>query len=236
MNLSKARLREQDVARILESLQLPPASDKPATSLILASGLPGSGKSTFCRRLAAEIDAVILESDALRRLLFDAPAFDAPESRRLFEALHEAARRLLQRGLTVIIDATSLRQADRLPAYEIAAQTGARLLLLRFEAPEHVIEQRLKGRSLAPHPADNSTAGIAVYRRLAETAEPLREAHWTIDTSDSEAAQSALREIVAACRAQPANNSDPELATSKRNLAGAASRRRGAAGTEGTVS
>ncbi len=233
MSPSKARALQQDVSRILDYLDLPTALGHQTPSLVLASGLPGSGKSTFCRRLAVETGAIVLESDALRRVLFLQPAHDSRESARLFAALWQAARTLLQRGAGVIVDATNLRQTDRQPAYELAEQTGARLLLLSFEAPENVIEQRLTRRVSSPDAADNSTAGVAVYRRMAETAEPFHDAHWTIDTSDSDATESALRAVVAAIRDE---HSQTRTKISTRDLVGVAGRHNGATRRGGTVS
>ena len=168
--------------------------------LVLTIGLPGSGKSTFARRLAPEIDATILESDALRHLLVKQPSYSRTENRRLFAALHAAAHALLGSGRSVIIDATSVRESDRIPAYELAGRTGARLIQLSFSASREVIEQRLAGRSNAVDPADNSSAGIGVYRRMAETAEPPKREHWSIDTSDDAATDAALTRVVEACR------------------------------------
>jgi hypothetical protein len=169
-------------------------------TLILTIGLPGSGKSTFARRLAPQIEAVILESDALRRLLFEAPAYSRSESRRLFDALHETARQLLLAGRNVIIDATSLSESDRQPAHDVAAQTGARLLLLRFSAPEAVIKQRLARRLDAPDPLDSSSAGLRVYRSMAARAQAPSSGHWDIDTSNATEVEGALSRVVEACR------------------------------------
>jgi predicted kinase len=168
--------------------------------LILLVGLPGSGKSTFARRLAAEIDAAVLESDALRVLLFGEPAYTAIESRRLFEAIRASSRELLEHGRSVIIDATNLREGDREGAYALADEAEARLLILRFTAAEPLILQRLAGRRDGVDPDDRSAAGPAVYRRLAETEEPVRRPHWTIDTSDAAATDAALHRVVEACR------------------------------------
>lgn len=198
--LAAAR-REAHVSRILQAAS-EPASGVPngAATLILTIGLPGSGKSTFARRLAPQIEAVILESDALRRLLFETPRFSRSESRHLFDALHEAARQLLGAGRNVIIDATSLSEADRRPAYEVATQKSARLLLLRFSAPEDVIEQRLLQRLDSPDRLDNSSAGLGVYRRMADRAQVPSSEHWDIDTSNATEVEEALSMVVEACR------------------------------------
>ena len=52
---------EDDVATILQSLDIPPTSQATPT-LVVCAGLPGTGKSTFSRRIATETGAVVLES------------------------------------------------------------------------------------------------------------------------------------------------------------------------------
>ncbi|HLF70817.1 MAG TPA: ATP-binding protein [Dehalococcoidia bacterium] len=187
---TRPRLRD-DVATILDSLTLAAAATA-RPSLVVCVGLPGTGKSTFARRLAAETGAIVLESDVLRRRLVDSPTFSASESVRLFRALHEAAQRLLQRRYSVIFDATSLRERDRTPLYEIAAATGANLIVLRFDAPEAVVEARLEARDAR----DASSADMAVYNQLRHFEEELLHEHLLVDTSDSVATESTLRGVV----------------------------------------
>ena len=192
------------MARILEAAGAAPPHRGTAPTLILTAGLPGSGKSTFVRRLALATGAAVLESDALRRLLFGEPSYSAAENRRLFEALPAAARELLEHGRNVIIDATNLRESDRQPAYSLAKETGARLLILRFSAPDSVIRQRLALRHDGADPRESSSAGLAVYRMMAEREEPLTRDHWQIDTSDAAATDSAFSRVVEACRPRTA--------------------------------
>ncbi|HEU0072897.1 MAG TPA: ATP-binding protein [Dehalococcoidia bacterium] len=198
---SAAARLEADVSRILQASANPAhtaTSDAPV--LILTIGLPGSGKSTFARRLAPQLDAVILESDALRRLLFDSPAYSRPETQRLFVALHGAARQLLRARRNVIIDATSITDGDRRPAFHVAEQAGARLLLLNFTAPEDVIKHRLAQRLESADPQEASSAGLRVYRRMAARAQAPSSEHWNVDTSNAAEVESALSRVVEACR------------------------------------
>ncbi len=194
---------EVDVSKILQATSSQaPASDLESPLVVLTIGLPATGKSTFTRRLAPLIDATILESDAIRRLLFEQPGYTRAESKRLFIALHEAARNLLGAGHNIIIDATSIRESDRRPVYGIAAAAGAPLLLLNFRATPEVIEQRLTRRADALDPGDSSSAGLGIYRRMAARAEqPLRE-HWTIDTTNAAETDGALNRLVEACRSE----------------------------------
>jgi predicted kinase len=170
--------------------------------LLMTVGLPGTGKSTFCRRLAPLIGATILESDALRRLLFEKPTHSARENAALFSALHEAARVLLVGGTVVIIDATSIVERDRRHLYRLASDAGARLAIACFDAPRRVIEERLRRRAFDGDPLDSSTADITIYDRMAPRFRLPARDHWLIDTSDSEAMEAALTQIAAYCRAR----------------------------------
>jgi predicted kinase len=198
MSPRKVRTLESDVLRILGFLKLPQPQHT-APTLILTSGLPGSGKSTFCRRLAQATSAVILESDALRRLLFDEPRYTVNESHRLFAAIHAAAEHLLSRGRLVIIDATSLSESDRRPVYRLAERTHATLHLLHFTASREVIEQRLVRRARREDGRDASSAGLTVYLLMEQRAEPPLREHRRIDTSDPMATEAALLELIEAC-------------------------------------
>ena len=67
--------------------------------------------------------------------------------------------------------------------YNIAHRTGAKLILVRVEAPVEVIAQRLSMRDEGNAAAeDRSTAGWSVYRRMASSVEPIRRGHYAVDT------------------------------------------------------
>jgi predicted kinase len=196
-----------DVLRILASLAETTVDAGSAPVLVMTVGLPGSGKSTFSRRLAAEVGAVVLESDALRHLLFGRPTFLINESRRLFHAIHEATRGLLQRGQSVIIDSSSLKEQDRRPIYGIAADEGVSLVIVQLRAEESIIFDRLLEREAsATREAEYRTAGLRVFRRMRRYQQTLRRDHWQIDTSEAEAAEAAFWRVVAACRANASGN------------------------------
>ena len=176
-----------DTDRLYASLgPLPSPTGTPA--LIVLSGLPGSGKSYFCRQLAALLPSLVtLETDSLRGILFADPTHSGGENARLFRAIHRLMERLLAEGHTIALDATNLIRKNRRRLYRIAEQTGASLLILELTAPESVIRQRLSQREA--HAAagqatdDNSTAGIDVYERMIRSAQPIRRDHITVDTS-----------------------------------------------------
>ncbi len=180
----RRRLREQrtaaDLDRLLSALApLPPASEHPA--LVMLVGLPGTGKSTFSRALADRFPAAIVESDAVRKILFPQPSYSPTEHYIVFQRGYALADALLKQGISVIFDATNLVEKNRKSLYRIAESRGARLAIILTEAPETVIRQRLQRRQ--DHPDGNSDAGWDVYERMITTMEHIRREHVVIDTT-----------------------------------------------------
>lgn len=151
--------------------------------LVLISGLPGSGKSYFARRLAGRVKAVVIETDFVRRTLYPQPKYTGGESFYVYRVSHYLIRRLLERGYRVVFDATNLLERKREVLYNIAEQAEAKLVIVRVVAPEDVIRQRLESRERRPSPEDLSEATWAVYERMKKTEQPIRRQHIVVDTS-----------------------------------------------------
>ena len=169
--------------RLLESLgQLVEPVVKPA--FIVVSGLPGTGKSHFCRRLADRIPLIILESDLMRKALFPLPTYNAEESVRLFQAIHRLIEQLLKKGMSVVLDATNLSERNRERLYHIAYQCNVRLILVRVEAPLEVVQARLKNRMEGTAlEEDHSEADWTVFQKMQGSAQRIRHNHFAVDTS-----------------------------------------------------
>jgi len=171
-----------DVQRLAESLgELPEPMVDPA--FIVVSGLPGSGKSHFCSRLAERLPFVILESDALRKTLFPSPSYSPQENNRLFQTCHLLIERLLKKGIPLILDATNLSERYREHLYSIADRLDVKLILVRVEAPAKVVRERLKARQEGANLENKSDADWEVYRRMEPAVEKIRRNHYAVDTS-----------------------------------------------------
>jgi Predicted kinase len=189
-----AALNMYDADRLEKSLGRLPAPVA-RSSMVVMIGLPGSGKSHLARAIAARVPAAVLDIDALRAALFEDPQHTAKEHGRLFPALHVLMDRLLARRTTVIVDATNLKETNRRPYYKIAAEHGAKVLLVRVWARTPVIRRRLLARAESPDPADRSTATMEVYKRMREGAQRVRKGHISVDTSAD--TRAAVDKIVA---------------------------------------
>jgi predicted kinase len=173
---------EADVRRLMESLGRLPAPEVPPV-FIVVSGLPGTGKSYLSRRLAERLAYPILESDALRKQLFPRPTYSAIESGILFRAIHRLIENLLDKGISLILDATNLTEKYRERLYSIAEKGKARLIIVHTKAPPEVVRERLKNRVEKGRNGEKSDADWEVYLKLSTTAEKIRRKHYTIDTS-----------------------------------------------------
>lgn len=172
-----------DTEQLLESLeQLPEPVVKPA--FVVVSGLPGTGKSYFCRRLAERIPVTILESDVMRKTLFPSPTYSTMESARLFQAIHHLIEHLLKKGIPLVLDATNLSERNRERLYHIAYQLNARLVMVRVEAPFEVVQERLRNRANGTgSEEDQSEADWAVFQKMKTSVQQIRRHHFAVDTS-----------------------------------------------------
>jgi predicted kinase len=171
-----------DLQRLTDGLgEIPEPVVKPA--FVAVSGLPGTGKSYFCAKLAERLPLVILESDALRKTLFSPPSYSPEESAHLFRILHLLIERLLKKGIPLILDATNLSERDRERLYNIAGRLDARLILVRIEAPPELVYQRLKARENGGDSGNNSDADWEVYRKMKPSVEKISRKHYVVDSS-----------------------------------------------------
>jgi predicted kinase len=178
----KAESLGRDARKLREGLgELPEPVARPV--FVMVSGLPGTGKSYFSRRLTEQLPSVVVESDALRKRLFRAPSYSANESHRLFQACHRLIEDLLGGGISVILDATNLIEHQREHLYRIADRLGVKLIVVQAESPAEVVRERLGKRQEGGGEHDSSDADWYVYQRMKNKAQRIRRNYFSLDTS-----------------------------------------------------
>ena len=140
-----------------------PASDKPAAAparppkgvVVLAIGLPGSGKSSWFKRH----NITPLSSDLLRSLLFDDPNEQRFQDL-VFSNLRSMLKaRLIARRPMNYVDATNLTSHDRHSWIKLAKDFGYEVQAVFFDVPLEVCLERNQKRE--------RVVGEDVLRRLA---------------------------------------------------------------------
>jgi len=122
--------------------------------LVAIGGLSGTGKSTLAAALAPALGARVLRSDVIRKRLFEvAPetrlptsAYTSQVSRRVYQMLRRKAADALAAGYSVIIDAVSLKPAERRSFIAVAEAAGVPFVGLWLVAPAATMDRRLRAR------------------------------------------------------------------------------------------
>ena len=165
-----------------------------AVRLVLVGGLPGTGKSTLAEELRRKTGWVLLRSDVIRNERISPPTHALTEGgcgagrytvelrAQVYSELLRRSDHLLQRGESVILDASWSQEPQRRRAREVAKRTGADLIEVRCDAPRNVTENRIRIR--AERGGDPSEATPDIARSMAREAEPWPEAT-RVDTAGS---------------------------------------------------
>lgn len=111
--------------------------------LIIAVGLPGSGKSTYFERISANP----VSTDAIRQQLAD-DATDQSINKAVYATLRFVAKMRVSVGRPVTyIDATNLTVRDRRQYIDMARRWNCRVQALYFDTPVEVCKERNRNRA-----------------------------------------------------------------------------------------
>ncbi len=132
----------------------------PPPALILVSGLISTGKSTLAMQLGKRLGVEVFRSDVVRKRLHHIPplehrldkfgsgVYTANATELTYAALLQKARRALDRGQSIVLDASFMRERHRQAAEELARTSAARLRIIECTAQDHIIRSRLDARQL----------------------------------------------------------------------------------------
>lgn len=204
--------RARAAARRYFSLAARYARSLPPPMLVITCGLAATGKSTLARRLAGTVGCEVASSDVVRkRLAGIEPAEHRPEAfgqgiytadftERTYDALLDEARRAIESGRSILLDATYTRRAHRLQAARLALELGAQFACIALRASDGLVRRRLRKREREG--GDPSDAGWDVYlvqkRRFQRPTEV--EAARLVTVDAARPAETQLRIVLAALR------------------------------------
>src|SRR5579863_7576483 len=122
----------------------------PTLRIILAVGLPGSGKSTYLANLGAHP----ISSDAIRLQLADDETDQTIHARVFATMRYLLKQRIELKRPVTYIDATNLTRRDRRPFIALARKHGCEIEALFFDIPLDVCRARNSSRArLVPNRA-----------------------------------------------------------------------------------
>lgn len=151
--------------------------EKLCIMVMVVTGLPGTGKTTFAAALAAATGAVHISSDKLRKGYHFQDHYDPGSKRGVYAALCEAIAAEVQRGREVIADATFSKSVFREMLLARITPLHVPVYFFLLCADEAVVRERTS------HPRPDSQADFEVYQQLREEFQPLDQAYLPLDSS-----------------------------------------------------
>jgi uncharacterized protein len=161
-------------------------------------GMIATGKSTVAKKLASLFSLPCIRSDEVRKSLFeDLPektkqtGFEkgmyAPQATSLvYGKMLMTAQTDLEKGRSVILDATCRNRKERQDMLQLAADTGANIIFVECRCPDREIQKRLKNRE---HQSTVSDARLEHFAAIKKSMDPFdhlsEDVHMPVRTDQS---------------------------------------------------
>ncbi len=155
---------EKNQSRILEKattyfdLAYTYAARLETPTLIIMSGLTGTGKSSIVSKAASYLGAQVIRSDAIRKEFVNIPKSEhrfeeykqgiyANEiTEKIYQKALQIAANILKKGYSVIIDASFKKRKYRNQAYETALNLNTDFFVIECTCPSDIVRKRLDWR------------------------------------------------------------------------------------------
>ncbi|MBS0123114.1 AAA family ATPase [Thetidibacter halocola] len=209
----------QSAAEVAAYMELACAALQPEElRLIAVGGYSGSGKSVLARALAPGLGALpgaaLLSSDLERKAglpagtTLDPEAYAAERREAVYHDLFARTATLLAAGHSVVLDATFVDPQLRAAAEAVATRANLPFHGLWLEAPEPVLEARLRSRQ-----GDASDADVDVLRK--QLSAERGEMTWAVVDASGDP-RSSLRHAKATLEAQEGLDPSPAVRSTVR--------------------
>lgn len=151
--------------------------------IILVAGLPGSGKSYFASRLAAQFKAAYISSDQVRKTIDGRSKYDLKDKLSVYREMANLTEEYLGKGENVVVDATFYRKTMRNLIYTLADKYSTEIYFIYIEAEEDLIRQRVSKKR------PDSDADFEVYKKIKEEYETIEFPHLNLQSTDNNIAE-----------------------------------------------
>jgi len=155
--------------------------------IIIVSGLPGTGKSTFASALAERLKVEYINTDIVRKTELTANYADKNK-----EAVYLFILSKIRKGTTMVLDGSFSSEKIRNLFKNKANEMQHTILLIELTTEDRIVKERISKKR------EWSDAGYEVYLKVKQQYEPIKEEHLILDSgklTKEEMLESALTYI-----------------------------------------
>ena len=166
-------------------------------TLVLLLGVPGAGKSTFAKQLAAQLNAPRISADTVRKNMFDNPRehMNGTDDLKVSNVMSYITHEILTAKQSVIYDGLIESYDKRQALYVLARGTEAKCLLIELSVAEEVAMKRLAPPEITQEYVDNYKQMLADFM---ETYEPPKDPEVAIAINGDDSFGRQLETLMAA--------------------------------------
>jgi predicted kinase len=130
--------------------------------MVIVTGLPGSGKSYFARRLSKRLNLEYIGSDETRKDMEAMGKYGKEDKQQVYDRMEFLAEKSLRERRDLILDATFIKKNLRQQFIALALKRNSAYCMIWIEAAEELIKKRVSVKR------DDSEADFQVYLKLSK--------------------------------------------------------------------
>ena len=145
--------------------------------VVIVFGLPGSGKSYFAVRLAEKLGAEYINSDRLRKEMFEERTYSDKEKAAVYAGMKKKMHEVLHDSGKLVLDGTFFRKQTR-DEFEQSIANRTVPFFIEMKATDKIARERLKRKR------PFSEADYRVYQIIRSRWEPMEKPHLVLQSTN----------------------------------------------------